>query len=55
VEAFVLDYDGDLYGEHVGIEFIEQLRLMAAFGGIDELVAAIAKDVVDTRSVLGLD
>ena len=22
VEAFVLDYDGDLYGEHVGVEFV---------------------------------
>jgi len=55
VEAFVLDYDGDLYGEHVGIEFVEQLRLMAAFADVGELVAAMAKDVVDTREVLGLD
>ena len=26
VEAFVLDYDGDLYGEHVGVEFVQRLR-----------------------------
>ena len=31
VEAFVLDYDGDLYGEHVGVEFVQRLRPMAAF------------------------
>jgi riboflavin kinase/FMN adenylyltransferase len=54
VEAFVLDYEGDLYGEHVGIEFVHRLRPMAAFPDADALVAAMAQDVVDTRSVLGL-
>jgi riboflavin kinase/FMN adenylyltransferase len=54
VEAFVLDYEGDLYGEHVGIEFQHRLRPMAAFPDVDALVAAMAQDVVDTRSVLGL-
>jgi riboflavin kinase/FMN adenylyltransferase len=55
VEAFVLDYDGDLYGEHVGIEFTERLRPMAAFPDVDALLAAMAKDVRDTRQLLGLD
>ncbi|TFV82713.1 bifunctional riboflavin kinase/FAD synthetase [Blastococcus sp. CT_GayMR16] len=54
VEAFVLDYDGDLYGEHVGIEFVERLRPMAAFPDVDALLVAMAKDVVDTRQVLGM-
>ena len=26
VEAFVLDFDGDLYGEHVSLDFVERLR-----------------------------
>ncbi|MET0765041.1 MAG: bifunctional riboflavin kinase/FAD synthetase [Blastococcus sp.] len=55
VEAYVLDYDGDLYGEHVGIEFAERLRPMSAFPDVDTLRAAMAKDVEDTRQVLGLD
>ena len=45
VEAFVLDYDGDLYGEHVGVEFVQRLRPMAAFPDVDGLLAAMAKDV----------
>jgi riboflavin kinase/FMN adenylyltransferase len=54
VEAFVLDYDGDLYGEHVGVEFAHRLRPMAAFPDVDALVVAMGKDVADTRTVLGL-
>jgi riboflavin kinase/FMN adenylyltransferase len=54
VEAYVLDYDGDLYGEHVGVEFAERLRPMTAFPDADALSAAMAKDVTDTRAVLGL-
>jgi riboflavin kinase/FMN adenylyltransferase len=54
VEAFVLDYDGDLYGEHVGVEFVHRLRPMAAFSDVDALLAAMAKDVTDTRRILGM-
>jgi riboflavin kinase/FMN adenylyltransferase len=54
VEAFVLDYDDDLYGEHVGVEFVQRLRPMAAFPDVDALLVAMAKDVEDTRSVLGI-
>jgi riboflavin kinase/FMN adenylyltransferase len=54
VEAFVLDYDGDLYGEHVAVEFAQRLRPMAAFPDRAALVAAMDKDVADTRTVLGL-
>jgi riboflavin kinase / FMN adenylyltransferase len=54
VEAFVLDYDGDLYGEHVGVEFAQRLRPMAAFPDVSALVTAMDKDVADTRRILGL-
>src|SRR5215218_4075944 len=49
VEAYVLDYEGDLYGEHVGVEFVQRLRPMAAFPDVDALLVAMAKDVADTR------
>jgi riboflavin kinase / FMN adenylyltransferase len=54
VEAFVLDYDGDLYGEHVGVEFVQRLRAMAAFPHVEALLEAMAKDVTDTRQILGM-
>jgi riboflavin kinase / FMN adenylyltransferase len=54
VEAFLLDFDGDLYGEHVGVEFVRRLRPMLPFPGVAELVAAMDEDVVRTRQVLGL-
>jgi riboflavin kinase/FMN adenylyltransferase len=54
VEAFILDYDGDLYGEHVGVEFVQRLRPMEAFPDMDALLVAMAKDVEDTRTSLNL-
>jgi riboflavin kinase/FMN adenylyltransferase len=52
VEAFVLDFDGDLYGEHVGVEFVSRLRAMAAFPDVESLVAAMDDDVLRTRALL---
>jgi riboflavin kinase/FMN adenylyltransferase len=54
VEAFVLDYDDDLYGEHVGVEFVQRLRPMVRFDDLDGLLEAMAKDVADTRAILGM-
>jgi riboflavin kinase/FMN adenylyltransferase len=52
VEAYLLDFDGDLYGEHVGVEFAHRLRPMATFAGVDELLEAMSRDVEDTRRLL---
>lgn len=52
VEAFVLDFDGDLYGEHVGLSFSARLRGMQHFDAVEGLVAQIDLDVERTREVL---
>jgi riboflavin kinase / FMN adenylyltransferase len=49
VEAFLLDYEGDLYGRRLVVELWERLREEAAFASEAELVAAIADDVRRTR------
>jgi riboflavin kinase/FMN adenylyltransferase len=49
VEAFLLDFEGDLYGERVELELWQRLRDERAFGSEAELVAAIAADVEATR------
>ena len=50
VEAFLLDFSGDLYGERLVVELWERLRDEAAFGSEAELVAAIEADVARTRA-----
>ena len=52
VEAHLLDWDGDLYGEHVGVEFAARLRPMRTFSGVEELIAAMDVDVAETRRLL---
>lgn len=52
VEAFVLDAEADLYGQHVAVDFVEQLRGMRKFDSIDELVEAMGRDVEAARKVL---
>ncbi|HEU5033799.1 MAG TPA: bifunctional riboflavin kinase/FAD synthetase [Mycobacteriales bacterium] len=52
VEAYVLDEDLDLYGEHVAVEFAERLRGMVKFEGVEPLVAQMADDVRRTRDIL---
>lgn len=49
VEAFLLDFEGDLYGERVVVELWQRLREERAFASEAELVAAIAHDVDETR------
>ncbi len=53
VEAFVLDFDEDLYGEHVGVDFVHRLRPMLHFDSVDELTQEMARDVERTRELLG--
>jgi riboflavin kinase/FMN adenylyltransferase len=52
VEAYVLDFDGDLYGERIGLDFVAHLREMRKYEGPAKLVEQIAVDVAQTRAVL---
>jgi riboflavin kinase/FMN adenylyltransferase len=53
VEAYVLDFDADLYGATLGIEFVERLRGMERFDSVDALVDQMHADVKRTRQLLG--
>jgi riboflavin kinase/FMN adenylyltransferase len=50
IEAFLLDFEGDLYGERLIVELWERLRDERAFASEQELVAQIADDVARTRA-----
>jgi riboflavin kinase / FMN adenylyltransferase len=49
IEAFLLDFDGDLYGEKLRLQLWERLRDERAFDSEAELVAQIGLDVDATR------
>jgi riboflavin kinase/FMN adenylyltransferase len=55
VEAYVLDFAGDLYGERVGLDFVAHLREQRRYDDIESLVAQIREDVEQTRAALGID
>jgi riboflavin kinase/FMN adenylyltransferase len=52
VEAYLLDWEGDLYGDRLVVELWRYLREERAFRDEQELVDQIARDVEDTRSAL---
>ncbi|WP_067782961.1 bifunctional riboflavin kinase/FAD synthetase [Actinomyces vulturis] len=55
VEAHVLGRaDLNLYGENVGVEFVEFLRPMLAFDGIEPLLVEMRRDCVRAASILGV-
>lgn len=53
IEAHLFDFDGDLYGKTVSIQFIAFLRSEKKFGSIDELIAQIHADGDQARALLG--
>ena len=52
LEAHLLDFDDDLYGEICGVSFLYFLRSEKRFDGIDSLVEQLKDDVAKTRSLL---
>jgi riboflavin kinase/FMN adenylyltransferase len=45
VEAFLVDFEGDLYGSELRLEFLKRLRGEKRFPGVDALVEQMARDV----------
>jgi len=52
VEAYILDFDGDLYNEKVTLEFVKRLRDEEKYNSVEELIDQIKKDVDQTRAIL---
>ncbi|MGX1614184.1 bifunctional riboflavin kinase/FAD synthetase [Micromonospora chalcea] len=49
VEAYALDFSGDLYGERLALDFVAHLREQRTYDAIEPLVAQMAEDVERTR------
>jgi riboflavin kinase / FMN adenylyltransferase len=51
IEAYLLDFDGDLYGETLRIAFLDRLRGEKRFDSVDELVDQMKRDVERARAI----
>ena len=51
IEAYLLDFEGDLYGSQMRLEFLERLRGERRFSDPDALIEQMHRDVQDTRRV----
>ncbi len=54
LEAFLLDFDGDLYGEQARVSFVDRLRDEQRFPAVDELIAQMSRDVAAARAALAV-
>lgn len=52
VEAFLLDFEGDLYQQRLELRFVRYLHPDIKFPNTDELVEQLRKDVADTRRIV---
>jgi riboflavin kinase / FMN adenylyltransferase len=55
LEAFLLDFEGDLYAQPARVSFVGRIRPERRFDSVAQLVAAIEEDVVRVREQLELD
>ena len=52
IEAHLLDFDRDLYGQTLRLDFIARLRPEQKFNGVQELIAQIKQDIEHARVLL---
>ena len=51
IETYLIDFEGDLYGQNLRVAFIDRLRGEQNFGNVDDLVAQMGRDVERTREL----
>ena len=52
VEAHLLDFSGNLYGQHARLDFITRIREERKFSGVEALKAQVAEDIAAARAAL---
>jgi riboflavin kinase/FMN adenylyltransferase len=51
VEAHLIDFDGDLYGQTLRVAFLERMRGEKRFDSVDALVEQMGRDVEQAREI----
>ncbi|WP_347861651.1 riboflavin kinase [Salimicrobium sp. PL1-032A] len=54
VEAYILDFNEDIYGKEVTLAFLRHMRGEVNFDGLDALIEQMKQDEADARKILGL-
>ena len=54
LEVHLLDWQGDLYGQSLAVDFIDRIRSEVTFDGLDALKAQIAADIQSARRILAV-
>ena len=52
IEVHLLDFDRDIYGDAIEVEFVEWLRPMRVFDSLDELIATVQGNIAWVRENL---
>ena len=52
LEVFLFDFDGDLYGKEIEVEFVDYIRGDRKFDGIEDLKAQMDRDCTKAREIL---
>ncbi|MCK9540175.1 MAG: bifunctional riboflavin kinase/FAD synthetase [Dokdonella sp.] len=54
LEVHLFDFDGDLYGRRIEVEFVARLRDEVKFDDLDTMVGQIERDAAQARAILGV-
>lgn len=52
VEAYLLDFDRDIYGQNIAFDLVKRLRPEIKYNSVEDLVAQIRRDVEDGREIM---
>ena len=55
VEVFIIDFDSDIYGKRMDVEFVTKVRDQETFPGVDALIEQMGRDVDNCRTALRQD
>lgn len=52
LEVYLFDFDRDIYGEYIHVDFVDHIRKEEKYDSVDELVAQMNKDVENAKAIL---